>query len=338
MKHFILTILTLAALTANAQSKTVQLLDSIAHRFTFSGYAQAGWEYHQHKEPNNEFKINRIIVMSNLRITNRLSAFAMLEFKAFSLHELWVNYEIRPWLRVKFGQFKTPFSIENPLSPSLLETVPQLSMATSHMVAGGSQLMMPGGAGRDIGLTVYGDAGKYLSYDLAIMNGAGRNKTDDNAHKDFSARLTLHAMPQLDISASTIIGKGRAEKLDSALRVTVDPTLSHRDFTRNRFAVGAYLRTTPFDLRAEWMWGKNGQAKSNGGYVTALAKNIAVKGLDLIGSYDYLRDNSLSTNRFQAGIQYWFFRKCRVQLGYSYSKTDHQNGENAVLTQLQVGF
>lgn len=324
-------------LGGHAQSKVSQVIDKIAERFTFSGYAQLGWEYHDQSDPNNEFKINKLIVMGNLRIIDNLNAFAMFDFKGFTLQELWVNYQVRPWFNIKLGQFKTPFSIENPLSPSILETIGQPSLATSYMVMG-SGLMMPKGAGRDIGLTVYGNAGQYVSYDLAVMNGAGRGKSDNNSWKDFVARLTLHPLKCLDVSASTIVGKGATDVLNEVDRLLVwGDREAKLDYRRNRWAVGAYLKTAPVDVRAEWMWGNDGDLDSNGGYVTALVKNVGVKGLDLVGSFDHMEMFS-NTNRYQAGVQYWFYKKCRVQAGYSYTKTKHIEGENGILTQVQVAF
>ena len=64
---------------------------------------------------------------------------------------------------------------------------------------------------------------------------------------------------------------------------------------------------------------------------------MGVKGLDLVGSYDHL-ETFATTDRFQAGVQYWFYKKCRVQAGYSYTKIKTLEGENGILTQVQVAF
>ena len=204
------------AWTAMAQADA-SVINKVAQRFSFTGYAQAGWEYHDQSDPNNEFSINKIILMSNFKVTDEVNAFAMFDFKGFTLHELWVNYRVKPWLQVKLGQFKTPFSIENPLSPASLEMITQTSLVTNHMICGASPTMMPAGAGRDIGLNVGGDAGTWLTYDLAVMNGAGRNKRDDNSWKDFVARLTLHPVQVLDVSASAVLGKGATKSLGEGM-------------------------------------------------------------------------------------------------------------------------
>ena len=239
---------------------------------------------------------------------------------------------------MKLGQFKTPFTLENPISPSVMEMITQMSAPTQWMIGGASALMMPGGAGRDLGFTVYGDAGRYVSYDLAVMNGAGRNRSDDNSWKDFAARLTFHPVKELDVSGSMILGKGSLATLTDYSDIS--PSNVTGDYKRNRFAAGFQLRTAPFNLRGEMLWGKDGDMNSHGCYATAQVSNIGVKGLDLVASVDYLdlNDGTLQLMDYQAGVQYWFYKKCRVQLGYMYSDLHGSEKSHSILTQLQVGF
>lgn len=328
--------LALLCLNVNAQEKKLKgVLDYMTNHFTVNGYAQMGWEYASESDPNNTFKVSRIIVFTDYRITDRLDAFAMVDFKGFSLHEMWVNFKVAPWMKFKLGQFKTPFTLENPISPSVMEMITQMSLAGSYMVAGASPLMMPGGAGRDIGLTVYGDVGRWASYDLAVMNGAGRNKLDDNSWKDFVGRLTFHPVKGLDVSGSVIVGKGSLSALDAYQGG--DGNVKG-NYTRNRYAAGFQLKTAPVNVRGEWMWGKDKDIKSNGGYVTAQVNNIGVKNLDMVASYDRLNlDDAADINRYQAGLQYWFYKKCRVQAAYTYTDVAGVH-EHGVLTQVQVGF
>ena len=335
---FISGIFAVLALNAFAQlSETTQkTLNYIVNHFKVYGYAQGGWNYYHDDDPNNEFTVNRIILMGDYRITDQWNAFIMFDFKKASLHEMWACYKPKPWLQIKAGQFKTPFSIENPISPVVMEMISQMSMAGTFMVGGSSALMMPGGAGRDIGLTVFGDAGKYVSYDLAVMNGAGRNRGDDNSWKDFVARLTFHPIKQLDISGSMILGKGNIESLAEYLGTTTTATGNYK---RNRFAAGFQLKTKPVNLRGEWMWGQDDDLNTNGGYATLQVSNIGVKNLDFVASVDHLDLDTYDVNRYQAGLQYWFYKQCRLQANYSYTDfpgTDEH--QHAVLTQLQVAF
>ncbi len=333
-KTIVLAIVAIAcALGATAQTKS-DIINEIAKRFTFSGYAQLGWEYHSELDPNNDFTINKLILMSHVKVTEKISAFTMFDFKGGTLHELWVNYNPKPWLNVKVGQFKTPYTFENPISPAILETISQLSLAGSWMICGSDPMMMPGGAGRDIGINVYGDLPKGIaSYDLAVMNGAGRNRRDDNSWKDVVARLTFHPLAGLDVGGSMIIGQGKCHS-----DYWVSGAHSDGRFSRNRFAASAQLKTKPVNARAEYMWGNNGDNDSNGGYITVQVNNV-VKNLDIVASFDHLEgDVPQEVNRLQAGLQYWFYPKCRIQAAYSYTDREFGDPDHAILTQIQVAF
>lgn len=338
MKHFILCLMALLALGATAQNeKTNKALNYITEHFSASGYAQGGWEYHQNHSPKHDFTVARIILLGNYKITDRWNAFIMADFRKFSLHELWMSYQIAPWMTVKLGQFKTPFSLENPISPVVMEMITQMSLAGNYMVAGSSKLMMPAGAGRDIGISLYGNAGKYVSYDLALMNGAGRNNKDDNSWKDVVARLTLHPVECLDLSGSIIVGKGSLNSVGDELDKTRFDN-PNGDYTRNRYAAGFQLKTRPVNLRGEWMWGKDGYQHTNGGYATVQFNNVGVKNLDVVASVDHLDLPAGDTNRYQAGVQYWFYKFCRLQAAYAYTQQPGQQHEHSVLTQVQVAF
>ena len=334
-KITVLAALAMLCVSASAQEKLKNALEYVTDHFTLNGYAQVGWEYASESDPNNSFAVNRIILYSDYRINDRWDAFIMADFKSFTLHELWLNYKVAPWMKIKLGQFKTPFTIENPISPSVMEMITQMSLAGSYMVGGASPLMMPGGAGRDIGLTVYGDMGRWATYDLAVMNGAGRNKLDDNSWKDFVGRLTFHPLQCLDVSGSVILGKGDMKSMAAS---GSDYDQMDGDYTRNRYAAGFRLKTSPINLRAEWMWGKDHDMNTNGGYATAQVNNIGVKNLNFVASVDHLRIDETDTNRYQAGLQYWFYKKCRIQAAYVYTDMDGAAHEHGVLTQLQVAF
>ena len=337
MKKLCLCAMALVALAASAQVKLGKAVEYAKEHFTISGYAQAGWDYDSEGDPKHDFKVRRIILMADYRINDHWNAFIMTDFKAMSLHEYWVNYRVAPWMNWKLGQFKTPFSLENPISPAVMEMITQMSAPGTWMIAGASPFMMPGGAGRDLGLTVYGDIDKWVSYDLAVMNGAGRNKRDDNSWKDFVGRLTFHPFQQLNVSGSVILGKGAVKSVAGGIPGSSATT---GDYKRNRYAAGVQLMTKPVNVRSEFMWGRDSDIKSHGEYVTAQASNIGVKNLDLVASFDHLKvDGMQEQYNYQVGLQYWFYKKCRFQIGYKY--TDNAmagNDSHGVLTQLQVGF
>lgn len=330
MKHILFVALTLISFTRVFAVDSDSVFNYFKQHFTFTGYGQTGWTYNDTADPNNDFSIYRIIAMANYAVTDKIDAFIMFDFNKASLHEFWVAYKAHPAFNVKVGQFKTPFSVENPISPTLLEINGQMSLVTAYMIGGASPTMMPAGAGRDIGITAYGKAfNDILSYDIAVMNGEGRNKRDANAQKDFVARLSLKPIEQFSLSASALTGTGHR---------TVENEDDEENFKRKRFALGATMNVPHLSIRSEYMWGKDDDCKTNGGYVTASVCDVAVKNLDIVASYDHLKAHDETTNRYSAGLQYRFLKKCRVQAVYSHANIHNVGKENAVLTQLQVAF
>ncbi|MCQ2289257.1 MAG: OprO/OprP family phosphate-selective porin [Muribaculaceae bacterium] len=322
-------------------------VDKVREHVSLNGYAQGGWQYHDKSSPSNEFSVDKIIFIAEGRFNDKISALFMYDFRKSALHELWVNYKPCKGVNIKVGEFKTPFSIENPISPAILEDITLTSLVTTDMIMGSNPLMMPAGAGRDLGITVYGDLlDKKLSYDLALMNGAGRNIKDINSQKDFVARLSYRPLKELMLSGSMVLGTGNVDVCPNSEGVLVCDAApgvtgfkANGNFTRNRFAAGFQLKTAPANLRAEYMWGKDGDYNSNGCYVTGSLNNLLVKKLDLIASYDHLDNFRGIQNRYTVGLQYWFYKYCRVQLNYNHHKWSGRGpGENGILTQIQVGF
>ena len=317
----------LTSLTAQEKvNKVTEFMNGLSSRFKINGYALLDYTYNNQASPSNEFKVNKVIGMAELTILPKLKAFAMFSFNSPSLLEAWGSYTPCEGFGVKIGQFKTPFSIENPLSPTVLEFISENAMVTQYMVMGSNPLMMPGSGGRDIGLTIFGNLfHSHLSYDLAVMNGAGRNRGDINSAKDFVARLMVHPESHLSFGGSMILGRGYTEEMGN--------------FKRNRFAASALLKTKPLEVRTEYMWGRDGDDDSQGCYVTAIAKSLLLNNLDLVAGYDRLDCIIGITNRYSVGLNYWFYPKCRVRLGYNHAKVHGADkGSNSILTQLQLAF
>ena len=69
------------------------------------------------------------------------------------------------------------------------------------------------------------------------------------------------------------------------------------------------------------------------------------KGVELVGSYDFFNFNTslgMDQHKAIAGVQYWFYKKCRVQLQYVYKSAYTQAGQfvhganHAIMAQMQI--
>lgn len=82
---------------------------------------------------------------------------------------------------VQFGQFKVPFSYEGLRSKRYIDFVERSAVVLSTV-----------NPSRDIGLMAYGTlAQQVLEYQLAVMNGSGQNRSDDNSDKHVVGRLVV---------------------------------------------------------------------------------------------------------------------------------------------------
>lgn len=336
MKRFILLVVFLSAthfLTAQETTSLKKVVNTLKDRISLAGYTQLGYTYDDLGEGNNTFDVKRIIFMAEGKITDKWSCYFMYNFAAGGeLLEVYTEYKFLPQLTARIGQFKTMFSIENPMSPTTVELINCYSQSVSYF-SGFSNPLYASCGGRDMGLLIYGDLfGKLVRYNLAVMNGQGINVKDKNHQKDVVGNLMVNPLKWLSVGGSFIKGKGNAV---AASNVNSEIKIGD-NYTRNRWALGAVVTTKPIELRTEYLAGKDGNIKSDGYYLTACA-HVLPK-FDVIASYDYLNKDK-NTSKFKqtnyvAGVQYWFYPKCRLQAQYTFC--NRHTGENSNLLQAQV--
>ncbi|MCD8182654.1 MAG: OprO/OprP family phosphate-selective porin [Bacteroides sp.] len=341
MKRILLScILILATYALKAQDACLNdVVNTLKDRISLAGYAQVGYTYDDAGEKaSNTFDIKRVILMVNGKITDKWSCSFMYSFaNTGKILEVYTEYKFLPQLTARFGQFKTMYTIENPMSSCFVELINCYSQSVNYLAGiNGSDPLYGSSSGRDMGLLIYGDLfGKLVNYNLAVMNGQGINLKDKNNQKDIVGGLMVHPLEWLSVGGSFIKGKGCAVSAS-----TINPDIAvGESYTRNRWSVGATIQTKPVSLRTEYLGGKDGRVKSDGYYATA-SVHVSPK-LDLIASYDYLnKDKAVADKQsnYVAGVQYWFYPKCRVQAQYTYCDPHKGESSNLLQAQLQVRF
>ena len=337
-------------LTANAQKKQgIDWMQELKDRITLNGYAQAGYAYTDQEgaSPKSSYNLKRTLLWAKARITDRWSFLFMHDFNSV-VQEFYTDYRISRGkeLTVRLGQFKNSFSMENPLSPVQLELIDVCSQAVT-CYAGCYDPLYGLQYGRDLGLEIYGDLfNGQLHYELAVMNGQGINRKDGNDDKDVILKLEYRPTDELRIVASG--QKGRGHAVGTA---AWNPDIQVGDnYRRDRYSVGmewksghyapgAYKEARPVKVRAEWLGGKDGSVGSMGGYVTTTIPLL--EGIDAIASVDYFdRNTDMKYRQTQAtaGLQYWFYKNCRVQLQYTRTWSKYQKDYNWLQGQVQVAF
>lgn len=323
-------------------------------KLTLFGYAQTQFDMTKTgPETKNSFSMTRIILMANAELTRKLSFFLMIDAAstqaAKHLHEYYAQYAFMPELKVRVGQFKTPYTLENIISPTLLGNV-NINEGTRYMSGIAGDPLYGNYAGRDLGAMITGDAIKardghyYLNYSVGVFNGAGMNLRDNNKHKDVAAMLNVLPTKDITLSGSFIVGKGNA--LVSDMFGTI---AQGENYTRNRWSVGAEVNWRPLKLRTEYMGGKNGPVKNRAFYAELWCR--LYRGLDLVLDYDYLDKNTAlskeardafplwtRTNNYLVGLQYWVYKKCRISTQYVFSDRNTGLDTKAWITQFQIAF
>lgn len=297
----------------------------LAKRVQVDGYAQGGFAYeHTGGEDNNSFNIKRVFLIVAAPITDRWFAMFMHDFNS-EVHEYWTSYRFtnNKALSAKLGQFKNAYTIENSMSPTELEAIDVCSEGVTYLAGCGSDRLMGTQYGRDLGLELFGEtnSGK-LAYHLGIMNGQGVNKKDGNNEKDFIGKLEYKPTPELTIAATGQIGRGHAVD-----RSVYNPAIQIGDnYKRNRWSAGFFYKTDGFRLRAEYLEGRDGDVTSRGAYATTVIP--IVDRCNFIGSYDFFNYNvkeHMHQHKAIAGLEYWFYKRCRIQLQYVYKNASLQD-------------
>ncbi|MBP3590077.1 MAG: porin [Muribaculaceae bacterium] len=318
------------------------LLKELAERVQLHGYAQGGFNYtHKAGEDTPTFELKRVLFWANAQITDRWSFLFMHDFSSV-VQEFYTDYRFtrNKALTVRLGQFKNGLSLENPLSPTAMEAIDVYSEGVTYLTGCGSDPLLGVQYGRDLGLAIFGETndGK-LRYELEVMNGQGINKKDGNKEKDFIARLEYRPTKGLNLVATGQLGRGHA--IANSL---YNPEIHEGDnYKRNRWTVGFDYKSADFNVHGEYLEGKDGSATSRGAYVTGAVP--VGKGVELVGSYDFFNFNTslgMDQHKAIAGVQYWFYKKCRVQLQYVYKSAYTQAGQfvhganHAIMAQMQI--
>ena len=343
-----------SSLMASAQQKSSEIdwTKDFTSRITLNGYAQGGWSYQDaNDKPQNAYNLKRTLLWAKARITDRWSFMFMHDFSSV-VQEYYTDYRLSKGneLTVRFGQFKHSYTMENPMSPTQLELVDVYSQAVLYLAGEGPDPLNGVNYGRDMGLEVYGDlANGVLHYNLALMSGQGINRKDQNNQKDFIAKLELRPVQGFRVVASGYLGTGCAVGT-----AAWNPEINVGDnYKRNRYSVGAEYKTQPYtgskykearpaSVRAEWLGGQDGNVGSRGGYVTTTIP--VVDALDIVASGETFDRNTKvdgwDQTNLTVGLQYWFFKKCRMQLQYTRCMCGDMIGKdyNWLQAQMQVAF
>ena len=327
------------------ENSAKKFVSDVYERIKLHGYAQAGYTYQKNSAQEvNTFDIKRTLLWANAQINDRWSFLFMHDFNS-QVQEFYTDFRItkNDALYVRLGQFKNGYSLENPLSPTAMETIDVYSEGVTYLSGCGSDPLFGVQYGRDLGLSLFGHVCENkLRYELQVMNGQGINRKDKNNSKDVIGRLEWEPAKGLKIVTTGQLGRGHAV----ATSVYAPDIVLDQNYDRNRFSAGVDYKSRRLNVHSEYLQGKDDKVTSNGVYVTGSVALIPST-LDLVGSYDYFnfnQDLDFDQHKCVFGIQWWYYKKCRLQLQYVYKNavatpTSFVHDDNhAIMCQVQVRF
>jgi hypothetical protein len=249
------------------------------------------------------------------------------------LVDLWGEWQKFDFFKVKAGQFKRPFTFENPMHP-ITQGFMSYSQNVSKLAGFADRTGEHACNGRDIGLQVQGDFLKvadrnWLHYQVGVFNGEGINVKDRNNRKDIIGGLWVMPVEGMRIGAFGWNGyrEGVGEK--------------------NRYALSADYVKNDWTFRSEYVHSQGYGAdvtkgdKADGFYALCIAP-IQKNKCHVKARYDLYRDQKTwgsSKTYYEVGADYLFSKN--LQLNVEYARVNERAGHhnyNLIDVELDVRF
>lgn len=269
----------LTAVSASAQKKQTIELPSWLSNVKLSGYGMTQYQFSGQKDAeSNTFNIRMARIALEGRIAGDFYWKTQIQFngntsnlgsspRMVDLFAEWQKYE---YFKVKIGQFKNPFTFENPMHP-IDQGFMGYSQNVNKLAGFSDRAGEHASNGRDIGLQLQGDFLKnangrnLLHYQIGMFNGQGINTKDVDNQKNVIGGVWLMPVSGMRIGAFGWTGsyarKGNwTENIaDPTSSVTPDATtpVKHenevRKLSQNRYAFSFEYKKDGWTVRSEYI-------------------------------------------------------------------------------------
>ena len=220
----------------------------------------------------------------------------------------WQKYE---FFKVKAGQFKRPFTFENPMHP-ITQGFMSYSQNVSKLAGFSDRCGGNASNGRDIGVQIQGDFLKnaegrnLLHYQVGAFNGEGINQKDKDNRKDIIGGMWVMPIKGMRIGAFGWTGSraGVGEK--------------------NRYALSGEYAQNDWTFRTEYIHSQGWNAahtsdKADGIYALCIAP-IQKNKMHVKARYDLYREAKewgQSKTMYEVGADYMFTKNLQINLEYA---------------------
>ena len=358
----IVMVFALASLTTiNAQEKKSLIGDYLS----ISGWMNIQYDYESQLQNDgatldqiNTFNVRRARLDVKGNINKNVEFRVQGDFAGTpKLVDGFVKVKLHKSFNIQAGQFKIPFTFENPQSPLTLEGVEYaqvISQLSGYSDVSGVKTYS---GGRDVGLMIYGNFFKFerngkeipiLTYKLGVFNGNGMNNKEQakngyslNTLKDIAGSIEVCPGIEGLMLAASYYG-GNYYLNDNA-----------KNANRDRFTVGGKYETGRLTVRSEYITGKTDMANNGqiytldsdgfyvaGGYWFDIAKDQRIRP---VARYDFFRQDvhnpEKNSTYYMVGIDWWPYKNLRLLLNYTMKdKPGFDHMGNLWQAQLSVKF
>ena len=214
-KGIILALMALTAVSASAQKKQTIELPSWLSNVKLSGYGMTQYQYSGQKDAeSNSFNIRMARIALEGRIAGDFYWKTQIQFNGNTSNlgssprmvDLFAEWQKYDYFKVKIGQFKNPFTFENPMHP-IDQGFMGYSQNVSKLAGFSDRAGEHASNGRDIGLQLQGDFLKnangrnLLHYQIGVFNGQGINTKDVDNQKNVIGGVWLMPVSGMRIGA-----------------------------------------------------------------------------------------------------------------------------------------
>lgn len=375
----ILTSLALAALatiSASAQDKKPQI--QVFSDIKFSGYVMTQFQASdQEDKESNSFNIRMVRMALEGRLMQDLYWKVQIQAngntsdlgsspRMVDAFAEWQKYDA---FKIKAGQFKRPFSFENPMHP-ITQGFMGYAQGISKLSGFSDRVGEHASNGRDVGVQIQGDflkneAGRNLvHYQIGVFNGQGTNQKDVDQRKDIIGGAWVMPVKGLRIGAFGWTGsyarKGTWTEVDA--NGNTQEKSGVRSVSKNRYAFSAEYAANDWTVRSEYIHsqgygfkqsmlsGKETDCsinyaagdKADGFYALMIAPVVSKK-LYAKARYDLYRPRaewSTSKTNYEIGANYWIGKS--IMIGAEYVRVNDRSlkkhNYNMVDVELDVKF
>lgn len=370
----------LALTSASAQENTPKL--SVLSDIKFSGYVMSQYQYTgQDSKESNSFNIRMVRMALDGRLMKDFYWKVQLQVngntsdlgsspRMVDAFAEWQKYEA---FKIKAGQFKRPFTFENPMHP-ITQGFMGYSQNVSKLAGFSDRTGEHASNGRDIGVQIQGDflknaAGRnLLHYQVGVFNGQGTNHKDVDQRKDVIGGIWVAPIKGLRIGAFGWTGssarKGTWNVTDANHNVvknedgSVKTQTGVRSLSKNRYAFSAEYAANDWTVRSEYIHSQGyGFTKSltsgketdcninyaagdqaDGFYALMIAPVISKK-LYAKARYDLYRPRAewgTSRTQYEIGANYWIGKS--IMIGAEYARINDRSLAKPDYNMIDVEF